>query len=214
MIHSAPIQMHLARSGRLVIAAALVALAAACTPPTPPPHLYVLTPLLATPIGERNTSGLTTIVVAQAQVPDYLDRPQLIERTSDNELKLVETDQWAERLSLNVSRVVALNLSTMVPADANVAVPVRASLPYDYQVLLSLNSFELDLSQEAVLGGRWAVTNADGTKELAAAGVSLREKASRPGIAAAVEAMNRNLGAVSKEIAVAIKRLVAQGGAK
>lgn len=102
----------------------------------------------------------------------------------------------------------------MVPADANVAIPVRASLPYDYQVVISLNSFELDVDHEAVLGGRWSVTNADGTKELAAASVALREKTARPGIAGAAEAISRNLGTVSKEIATAIKRLVAQGGAK
>ncbi len=67
----------------------------------------MLSPLQAPPSGDRAVTGLTSILVAQPQVPDYLDRPQIVERTTANELKLVEADQWAERLSINVSRVVA-----------------------------------------------------------------------------------------------------------
>ncbi len=99
----------------------------------------------------------------------------------------------------------------MIPADANVAVAARASLPYDYQVVLTLNNFELDQSGAAVIGGRWSVTNAEGTKELAAASVSLTKPAAQPGIAAAVEAMNANLGAVCQDIAAEIKKLKASG---
>lgn len=197
-----------------VTALIAVAMVAACAAAVPPPRLYVLNPLTPPPSGEHPTAGLPSLLVAQAQVPDYLDRPQLVERTDANQLKLVEADQWAERLSINISRVVAENLSAMVPADANVAAPARAGLPFEYQVLLSLDGFELDQSGAAVLSGRWSVTNADGTKELAAATVSLRQPAARPGIAAAVEAMNANLGAVSRDIAAAIKQLPSQTGAR
>lgn len=193
---------------------ALALLAACSSSSVPPPRLFVLSPLQAQAAGDHPVSGIPSILVAQTQVPDYLDRPQIIERTTTNELKLVDADQWAERLSINVSRVVAQNLTTMVPADANVAVPARASLPYDFQVVVTLNNFELDQSGAAILGGRWSVTNAEGTKELAAATVSLRQPAARPGIAAAVEAMNANLGAVCSDIAAEIKKLKAGGVGK
>jgi uncharacterized protein len=187
----------------------VILLLAACSEGAPPPKLYVLTPVSPPPAGDRAAMGLPEVLVAQVQVPDYLDRPQLVERTATNELQLVDSDQWAERLSINIARVVAQNLSTMVPADANVAQAARASLPFAYEVVVSLNSFELDQSGAAVLTGRWSVTNADGTKELAAAEVSLRQPPSQPGIPAAVEAMNANLGAMSRDIAAALKKLVA-----
>ena len=192
---------------RGVLLLGIVATISACAAAVPPPRLYVLD--LVTPLatGEHSTAGLPAILVAQVQVPDYLDRPQLVERTDANQLKLVEADQWAERLSINISRVVAENLSAMVPADANVAVPARAALPYDYQVVLSLDGFELDQNGAAVFSGRWSITNSDGSKELAAATVALRNPALKPGIAAAVEAMNSNLGTVSRDIATAIKGL-------
>jgi uncharacterized lipoprotein YmbA len=197
------------------IAVAAIFLTTACAASSvPPPQLFVLNPVRSPPTGDRVLAGLPSVLVAQTQVPDYLDRPQIVERTAANELKLIEADHWAERLSINISRVVALNLSAMVPADANIVAAARSSLPYDYQVVLTLNNFELDQSGAALLGGRWSVTNAEGTKELAAATISLREPAVRPGIAAAVEAMNINLGVVSGDIAGAIKKLVAQGAAK
>lgn len=185
----------------------------ACTSTVPPPRLFVLSPLKSLPAGDHTVAG-PSILVAQTQVPDYLDRPQIVERTAANEMKLVDADQWAERLSINVSRVLAQNLSVMIPADANVAVAARSSLPYDYQVVLTLNNFELDQSGAAVLGGRWSVTNAEGTKELAAASVNLREPAAQPGMVAAVEAMNANLGVVCRDIAAEIKKLNASGGTK
>jgi hypothetical protein len=188
----------------------VAALLTACSSAVPPPRLFVLSPLKALPGGDHAVAG-PSILVAQTQVPEYLDRPQIVERTTTNELKLVDSDQWAERLSINVSRVVALNLSAMVPADANVAVAARASLAYDYQVVLTLNNFELDQGGVAILGGRWSITNADGTKELAAASVSLREPSAQPGIGAAVQAMNDNLGAVCRDIAAEIKKLSASG---
>lgn len=193
---------------------ATVAIVGACGITVPPPRLYVLNPVAPPPGGEHSTAGLPALLVAQTQVPDYLDRPELVERTDANQLKLVEADHWAERLSINISRVIAENLSAMVPADANVAAPARAALPYDYQVVLSLDGFELDQSGAAILSGRWSVTNADGTKELAAAAVSLRQPAARSGIAAAVEAMNANLGTVSRDIAAAVRGLHPQAGAK
>ncbi len=196
----------------LRIAAVLVSglIVASCTSTVPPPRLFVLSPLKSIPAGDHAVAG-PSILVAQTQVPDYLDRPQIVERTTANELKLVQADQWGERLSINISRVVAQNLSAMVPADANVAVAARSSLPYDYQVVVTLNNFELDQSGAAVLGGRWSITNAEGTKELAAANVSLREPAARPGIVAAVEAMNSNLGSVCRDIAAELKKLPVPG---
>lgn len=195
---------------RAVAALAVVVALDACASAVPPPRLYVLNPVAPSPAGEHSTAGLPAIIVAQAQVPDYLDRPQLVERTDANELKLVDSDQWAERLSLNISRVVAENLSSMVPADANVAVPARSALPYDYQIVISLDDFELDQSGAAVLSGRWSIANADASKELKAATVMLRQPAAAPGIAAAIQAMNANLGAVSRDIAAAVKELRGQ----
>jgi uncharacterized lipoprotein YmbA len=211
MNRRSPSRSAVRRAPRRLAALLLVSFAAACTPPVPPPHLYVLSPMVPPLTGEHPTAGLPIVMVALTQVPDFLDRPQLVERTSDTALKLVETDQWAERLSTNISRVVAQNLAVMVPADASIPLPVRGALPYKFQVVISLNNLELAQSGEVLLAGRWSITDADGTKELAARSVSLHEKAAGAGIPAAVDAMSHALGEVSRDIAEQIKRLNAAG---
>ncbi len=153
-----------------------VAAISACAPPSRRRTSYVLDPV--TPLAARRAldCGLPDILVAQAQVPDYLDRPQLVERTDANELKLVETDQWAERLSINISRVVAREpVGDGAGRRQCGGAGARSRCPTTTRSCSALNSFELDQNGAAVLSGRWSMTNADGTKELAAATVSLRE---------------------------------------
>jgi len=188
--------------------AALALLTVSCAGAPPPPNLHLLTAEQPPKAGQNSTADLPKILVAQAQVPDYLDRPQLVEHTSANGLKLLDNDQWAERLSMNVARVVAQNLSAMVPADASIPLPLHGSFPYKCQVVISLNTFELDSNGgEALLAGRWSIADATGDNELAAATVSLRKPASGPGIAGAVDAMSKALGDVSRDIAAQVKRL-------
>jgi len=201
--------------GRILLRIAACALAgslmASCSKDTPPPNLYLLTAEQQPQAGERSTADLPKILVAQAQVPDYLDRPQLVERNGENGLKLIEGDQWAERLSMNVARVVAQNLSAMVPADATIPIAARGSLTYKCQVVISLNSFDLNSTGgEALLIGRWSITDAEGSNEFGSATVSLRKTSTSPGMPGAVEAMSRALGDVSREIATRLKQLKSQ----
>jgi uncharacterized lipoprotein YmbA len=197
---------------RLAACGLAVALAA-CSKATPPPNLYLLTAEQAPAAGERSTVDLPKILVAQAQVPDYLDRPQLVEHNGENGLKLLDGDQWAERLSMNVARVVAQNLSAMVPADATIPIAARGSLQYKCQVVISLNSFELNSTAgEALLIGRWSITDAEGANEFGSSTVSLRKPSTGPGMAGAVQAMSQALGDVSRDIATQFKKLKSQCG--
>lgn len=205
----APSRPHTVR--RLAFPAIMAAFLAACTGNlSPPPHLYVLDPIgLDKPTRATVPNGrLVVIGVAPTLVPEYLDRPQIIERTGASELKLVETDQWAERLSVNISRVLAENLSVLLPADAALQAPARSGLSPDYQVLLELDRFELDDSGNVVVAGRWSVSDGDGSRELLGAPVLLRTPVAQPADAKTiVAAMSQSLASVSREIAKAIQQL-------
>jgi uncharacterized protein len=49
--------------------------------------------------------------------PKYLERPQIVSRASRHQLALGEFDRWAEPLQDNFSRVLAENLSLLIPTD-------------------------------------------------------------------------------------------------
>ena len=62
-------------------------------------------------MGER----ALTIGVGPVTLPPYLDRPQIVTRASRAQLHLAELDQWAASLQDTVARVLAENLSLLMP---------------------------------------------------------------------------------------------------
>ena len=56
----------------------------------------------------------------QVQVPEYVDRPQIVIRKGEHRLFLSELDRWAEPLSRMITRVVSQELATgPVPVQVN-----------------------------------------------------------------------------------------------
>jgi uncharacterized lipoprotein YmbA len=201
------------RAPYAVVAGFIIAALAGCGAINPPAHLFMLEPAARHASPAALATAPVTILVNPTSVPDYLDRLEIVARTGANELHLIESDQWAERLSVNISRVLAENLSAEVPSDAFMASAARNGAALDYQVALTLDSFEFDESGAALLAGRWSISNGAGTHELAAAKVALREPPGGPGTAQGVAAMSRNLDVVSQNIAAGIQKLVAAGRA-
>jgi len=82
---------------------------------TPPSRFYLLPTLtdVSSPaaMGER----ALTIGVGPVTLPPYLDRPQIVTRASRAQLHLAELDQWAASLQDTVARVLAENLSLLMP---------------------------------------------------------------------------------------------------
>src|SRR5215510_9952978 len=82
-----------------------------------PSRFYLLSALPSTETASPATSGQQrpTIGVGPVTLPRYVDRPQIVTRTSPYEIKVAEFDRWAEALDSNFSRVLADNLSFLLP---------------------------------------------------------------------------------------------------
>src|SRR5690348_15866397 len=106
-------------------AAVSMMLIAGCS--EPPPPLYVLSaasdhgagPAVSgtsskyVPVAAARGGG-SLIGVIPVTVPDYLDRPEIVTRSSSNESTVTYSWHWAERLSTNASGIVVENLSQML----------------------------------------------------------------------------------------------------
>jgi uncharacterized lipoprotein YmbA len=186
-----------------IVSGALLSLGG-CGQILPPPHLYVLssevTPTASMPATRRPVS----IGVSPTSLPEYLDRSEIVVRDGPNELRLVETDRWAERLSINISRVVAGNLATLLPSASLVILPTRNAEAADLEVSLDLIAFESDSQGNCTISGRWIITDLRRRVELANGKVAVNEPAGGNGYAAVAAAMSRGLAKVSGDIATAI----------
>ncbi|MCW2241237.1 PqiC family protein [Azospirillum canadense] len=184
-----------------------------------PPRLYVLTPL---PPGAPNGSGGTSerrhggrsIGVQPVTMPEYLDRPEIVAHTSAHELSANRDDQWAERLPTNATRVLAENLSVLLVTDRVRVLPARDGDRFDYEVTVDVDRFERTVSGDSALAAHWAIRDGATGKVLVRDETRLSTPVQASGYPALVAAMNDNLTALSRDIAVAIGKLPPKGGAR
>ena len=176
---------------------------------TEPSRFYTLSPLAISGTETRAEApghGIT-IGVGPIKLPEHLDRPQIVTRTSRNELDLAEFDRWAGSLADDFSRVLAENLSILLSTDRVSLYPWRKSVPIEYQVVVDVTRFDGKLGGNAWLIVRWTVFGGRKKKVLFMQKSSISEPSGAQGYEVMVAAQSRALGHLSREIAEAIKTI-------
>ena len=142
------------------------------------------------------------------KIPQYLKRPQIVTRTSRNELEMAEFDKWAEPLEENFSRVLAENLAILLATDRIFSYPWKRDTPVDYQVAVEVSRFDAEARGNALLRGRWTLFGGPNQDVLLIRSMNFTEPTPKEDYRALVEALSRILEDLSREIAEAIKTLV------
>ena len=186
----------------MVLLLALVVCFSACGGKSATSQFYVLSPL---PQPGLSAGEGMTIGVFPVSMPDYLDRPQIVTRVSDNEIKLDEFSRWAEPLKDSFTRALVQNLSTLLDTAKVVRTTRSAGVPMALQVGVEVVQFDGTLGGEVVLIVQWGVFEADGKKLLMGKRSSFKEPTGAATYEALVAAESRAVAALSREIAEAIK---------
>lgn len=181
-------------------------LAAGCA--SPPTRFYVLSPLAAQqPLG---AGGDIAVGVGPLALPDYLDRPQIVTRSGQNELNVAEFERWGEPLKDNATEVLAENLAILLPSQKISVYPWKRSAAINYQVAAKIIRFDRAEAGEAVLSVRWSVLDGEGATLLSRES-RYAENPAGGGHAATVAAMNQALARFSRDVAGALVGLRAGG---
>jgi uncharacterized lipoprotein YmbA len=117
--------------------------------------------------GGLHPSSLS-IGLGPVRLPEYLDRPELVIRTSPNGFDLSDIDRWAEPLADNFRHVLANDLATTLGTNQIVQYPWYAGTRLDYVVRVQVERFEADTNHTAVLVARWNLRTAKAGQALAA----------------------------------------------
>ena len=126
---------------------------------TKPSRFYVLTPT-ENPEGEMaQSSGHSEISVGIGllKFPDHLLRPQIAIQTGSNKLDYAEYDRWAEPLNDNFARVMAENLSKMIPSDSVYIYPWKSTSKIRYQVNFEVMQFSQGPDGSVTLIVFWSI---------------------------------------------------------
>ncbi len=161
MIH-APVRLLL-----LACAAALLVLFG-CAGKSPPSNFYLLSSAVDYDAASlvQTTDNAISIGVGPIRLPKYLDRPQIVTRVSENQVRLTEFDRWAEPLESNLSRVLAENLGMKLSTDRVFEFPWGTESRVDVQVKLVVLRLDSESPGNLVLTTHWSLLGADGRKML------------------------------------------------
>ena len=184
-----------------------VVVAAGCAG-SAPTRFYVLTPVAGVEKSNPAVPSKAGIAVGVRRValPDYLDRPQIVIRSSPNKLDLAEFDRWAAPLGEAFARVLAENLATMIPTHRVAVFPWPRSAQVDYEVTVEVTQFEGRLGGECSLVARWSIFGGE-NKALLTTGKSSLSESAGGDYEALVAAESRLVGALSRDIAGALRSI-------
>jgi len=191
------------RPGFAPASLAIAILASACSSAGPSPELYVLVDA-ARPEPEPVSQLDDRIVeVKPVRVPDYLDTTDIVTRGPGGRIVASQSARWGERLSVGVTRAVATSLAARLP---QLVVTTSPSLEDPrWQVLIDLDTFEVQPGGPSVLTGRWSIREGRGGQKLSEDRISLSTPVGRGGDKEVVETMTRQVDQLVDRIAPALQ---------
>ncbi|MFY9315860.1 MAG: PqiC family protein [Burkholderiales bacterium] len=186
------------RPAALFVAGVLLALGGCGSSPVT--HFYTLSPAAAPAPAAAQASP--TVAIGAVQLPDGLDRPQIVLRGAGNQVSFSEFERWLGSLKDEIALAVAAGLKQSLGGASVYAYPMSASVSADVSVLLHVQRFDSVLGEAATVEVLWQVVPAKGAARKGQS--SVREPVSGPGYEALVAAHGRALAAVSRDVAAAI----------
>ena len=174
----------------------------ACAGKSASSKFYVLSPLPQSKVGEAEG---TIIVVFPVAMPEYLERPQIVLRVSENQIAFDEFSRWAEPLGENFYTVFVENLAALLSSDKVIKLSQHLGLLAELQVGMEVVRFDGTLGGDVVLTVKWGLFKEQGKKLLVAKRSSYKEPTGAATYEALVVAHSRAVAALSREIAEAIK---------
>jgi hypothetical protein len=178
-------------------------------------RFYTLNPVLPSASSGKLQSALlsdppSVIGIVSVEIPDYLDRPQIVTRNENNELKLAEFDRWGGELQKDIARVLAETMSAVLPGRNVFVLTGRRAMLADYRITVQVTRFDPMPDNVIWLNAIWAVHKKDDTSVAVRGESTLTEPIKGSGYEATVAAMSRTIDKLGAEIAGAMKPVLTE----
>jgi len=167
----------------------------------------MLTSVAAVSASDRPMHGEngTSLAVGPIEFPEYLDRPQIVTRTSPHRIELAEFDRWAEPLRQRFPRVLAENLAALLETQRVTVAPWKGPRPIDLRVSVDVVRFDGTPGGDVLLIARWTLLGPDGNELAAPRRFRSKVTTQLAGYEGVAAAMSEAVGKLSREIVAAIK---------
>jgi len=145
-----------------------------------------------------------SVGVWKVDLPDLIDRPEIVTRTGTYTIELADFHRWAGGLESNISILIADELSNNLQTGHVDVSPWSSYRKFDYQVKVHVRKFDGELGGECVLQGAYIVLNGKGNVKILEHTFSFKEKLKGNEYSDMAEAMSNLVVQLSKEISSSI----------
>jgi uncharacterized protein len=142
-----------------------------------------------------------TIGVGPVSIPDYLDRPQIVTLSGENEVGIAEFDRWSGSCRDEIARVLVENLSSLLPSQRVVSYAWGRRISLNRQITVDIIRLDGVLGKTVILKANWAILEENGTKTILVRRSDISEPVTSGDYAGFVAALSRSLGTLSRQIA-------------
>jgi uncharacterized lipoprotein YmbA len=174
---------------------------------TEPSRFYTLNSIKSSDTVQQSSPHELLVMIGPVEIPDYLDRPQIVSRTSQNEVTFSEFQRWAGSLKDDITRVLSEDLTELLSEDAISVSPWEWGTQSDYRVSVHIRRFDIMPEGTVLLNARCTIIGADGMTQLLMWETSVSEPIHEQTYDAKVSSMSEALEKLSKDIAKKIREV-------
>ncbi|BBO82706.1 lipoprotein [Desulfosarcina ovata subsp. sediminis] len=175
-----------------------------------PTQFYMIDPVPPTSAHPVPVSGSMTVRVNldPVEIPEYLNRPQIVTHLDRPEYQIDEFHRWLEPLRDNLTRVIAENLSEMLGTEGIDVLSMSLPVETDFSVVVQILRLDGKIGQFMVLVARWSLFDrTDNTLSMTKRYV-IQAAMDDDSYQSLVKVHNRLIESLSREIASGIRPIV------
>jgi len=168
---------------------------------SPKTHFYTFnTP--AIPDTHSATTG-PIILIGPVTIPDLVDRPQLVLRSSDNQVQISDTHRWAQSLKSEITHALAANLAREADAPRVFLLGQTQGDEADMRIAVDILRFESAPASHVTIEAQWSVRRTGNSKPITARS-TVREAVEGKSYEDLVAAHSRAMDKLSRDIAMTL----------
>lgn len=103
----------------------------------------------------NNSNSNLSIGVGPIEIPQLINRPQIISRKNETEIIMSETHQWGGSHREELIQTISDNLSSILKTDNVEQYPWKLTFKPNYQIRINLIRLDGELGKSITLKARW-----------------------------------------------------------
>jgi len=184
---------------------------AGCAGKSAPTQFYMLGPVMSDEVESHPANSTSTVYITldTVEIPEYLNRPQIVTHVDRAEYQIDEFHRWMEPLQDNLTRVIANHLSVLLnPKGIDILYTARP-VKTNYTIVVQILRMEGKLGKVMFLDARWSFFDQQNeTPVVTKRFVRIREFTSADTYQGLLQAQNRSIESLCRAMADGIDQIV------